>query len=191
MSPRSRPEGEYGPKRASAKEIPVSTHAMDPTPWYRQRWPWLLIAGPAIVVVAGAVTIWLAVASDDGLVADDYYKQGLAINQVIGRTERAVALALRAKVDLAADGRVRAELAGGDTADANPDTITLLLAHPTRAGGDARAELRRVAGRVYEGRIDAPAPGRWRVILESATWRLPAAEIDGLPATLELAAGAQ
>jgi hypothetical protein len=169
----------------------MSAHAMDPTPWYRQRWPWLLIAGPATVVVAGAVTIWLAVASDDGLVADDYYKQGLAINQVIGRAERAAALALRAKVTLAVDGRARAELAGGDTADANPDAITLLLAHPTRAGGDARAELRRVADRAYEGRIDVPVHGRWRVILESATWRLPATEIDGLPATLELAAEAR
>jgi hypothetical protein len=34
-----------------------------------------------IVIVAGAVTVWLAVVSNDGLVTDDYYKQGLAVNQ--------------------------------------------------------------------------------------------------------------
>jgi hypothetical protein len=160
-------------------------------PWYRHRWPWLLMAGPAIVVVAGAVTIWLAVKSDDGLVADDYYKQGLAINQVIGRAERAAALALKATVSIAADGRVRAELAGGGTADAAPETISLLLVHPTRAGGDMRTVLHRGTDGAYEGRLAPPAPGRWRMILESATWRLPAAEIEGLPATVAIAAQAR
>lgn len=29
-------------------------------PWYKHRWPWLLMAGPAIVVVACAFTIYLA-----------------------------------------------------------------------------------------------------------------------------------
>jgi hypothetical protein len=169
----------------------MRTHASDAPPWYRQRWPWLLIAGPAIVVVAGIVTIWLAVMSDDGLVADDYYKQGLAINQVIGRAERATALSLQAAVAIAADGGVRVAVTGGGTADATPESITLLLAHPTRGGSDVRAELRRAADGGYEGRLAPPAPGRWRVIVESATWRLPAAEIDGLPATLTIAARAR
>lgn len=42
------------------------------TPWYRHRWPWLLMAGPGTVLVAGAITTWIAFASADGLVADDY-----------------------------------------------------------------------------------------------------------------------
>jgi hypothetical protein len=170
----------------------MNTQAMDSTPWFRQRWPWLLIAGPAIVVVAGIVTIWLAIRSDDGLVADDYYKQGLAINQVIGRAERAQALGLTAKVTIGAEGALVATVeAAGATPEETPETITLLLAHPTRAGGDVRAELKRAPDGTYTGRIDPPAPGRWRVIVESATWRLPAAEIDGLPAVVTLAAGAR
>ncbi len=76
-------------------------------PWYRDRWPWLLIAGPGIVVVAGFVTLWLAIASDDGLVADDYYKRGLAINRVLERTQRAAALGLLATVDVDAGGSAR------------------------------------------------------------------------------------
>lgn len=170
---------------------PVNPHAIDTTPWYRQRWPWLLIAGPAIVVVAGVVTLWLAIRSDDGLVADDYYKQGLAINQVIGRAERARALGMAATVNIEADGRVRATLAAaGTAADAAPDAIALLFAHPTRAGGDLRVELLRAPDGSYAGRAVAPGPGRWRVILESATWRLPAADIEGFPAIVKLEAGA-
>ena len=58
-------------------------------PWYREPWPWLLMAGPAAVLVAGAATTWIAFASADGLVADDYYKQGLAINKRLGREHAA------------------------------------------------------------------------------------------------------
>ena len=41
-------------------------------PWYREPWPWIVIAGPAAVAVAGAITIWLAVNNADDLVIDDY-----------------------------------------------------------------------------------------------------------------------
>jgi hypothetical protein len=39
-------------------------------PWYRHRWPWLLMLGPAIVVVAGIATAAIAVATADTLVSD-------------------------------------------------------------------------------------------------------------------------
>jgi len=26
-------------------------------PWYRERWPWILMSGPAAVLVAGSATI--------------------------------------------------------------------------------------------------------------------------------------
>ena len=60
-------------------------------PCYRHRWPWLLMLGPFIVVVAAAVTVYLAVISNDGLVDGDYYKQGLAINQTTARDQSAPA----------------------------------------------------------------------------------------------------
>ena len=61
-------------------------------PWYRHRWPWLLMSGPAIVVVAGFYTAYLAVRTDDGVVADDYYKRGLEVNQELRRGQAAAAL---------------------------------------------------------------------------------------------------
>ena len=39
-----------------------------PRPWYRQLWPWLLILPPALSVVGGAVTYYLAVTRPDVLV---------------------------------------------------------------------------------------------------------------------------
>jgi len=40
-------------------------------PWYRQFWPWFIIALPASAVVAGFVTLWLALSNPDHLVVDD------------------------------------------------------------------------------------------------------------------------
>ena len=44
--------------------------------WYKEPWPWLLMAGPAIVVVAGFITFYLAQVNAADLVSDDYYKDG-------------------------------------------------------------------------------------------------------------------
>jgi len=44
---------------------------MTTTPWYKEPWPWIVMAPPAAAVLAGIATIWIAVASADGLVAED------------------------------------------------------------------------------------------------------------------------
>lgn len=32
----------------------------NPNPWYKEPWPWILMSGPAIVIVACIITIYLA-----------------------------------------------------------------------------------------------------------------------------------
>ncbi len=45
-------------------------------PWYRQFWPWFIIALPASVVVASFFTLWLAISNPDPLVvADEQYQR--------------------------------------------------------------------------------------------------------------------
>lgn len=43
----------------------------DAAPWYRQLWPWLLIAPPLASVIGGVALLWIAIASNDGLVTPD------------------------------------------------------------------------------------------------------------------------
>jgi uncharacterized protein len=136
-------------------------------PWYREPWPWILMAGPAIVVVAGCITAWLAFHGEDGLVADDYYKQGLAINQSLGRSEAAERLGVQAQLQLA-DGRVRVMLGSAIVGG----RLSLRLAHPTRAGMDQSVNLAAVEPGVYEGLLRPSQPGRWHVVLEARDWRL-------------------
>ena len=40
----------------------------DTKPWYRQFWPWFIIALPASAVVAGLTTVWIAMQTTDSLV---------------------------------------------------------------------------------------------------------------------------
>jgi len=151
------------------------------TPWYRERWPWLLMAGPALVVVAGLYTGWLAVTSDDGVVAEDYYKRGLAINQRLERVERAAALKLSAIVDVAGDGDVRVTLASpSPSPEARPAIVRIAITHPTRAGQDRGAELVLGPDGRYAGRVEPLPKGRWLVMLETDAWRLPVVEVDGV-----------
>jgi hypothetical protein len=72
-------------------------------PWYREPWPWILAAGPLIVVIAGIYTAWLAVQSNDGLVTDDYYRKGLAANQTIARSDEAARMGLAAGIRISGD----------------------------------------------------------------------------------------
>jgi hypothetical protein len=140
---------------------------MNMTSWYRHPWPWILMAGPAFVLVAGVAMTTVAFRGADGLVADDYYKRGLGINRVLAREARAEAIGLRAQVRLE-PGRVVADIAARE---ALPERIQLTLAHPTRAGADRVAWLTRAPDGRYEAPLVNLASGRWRLILETPQWR--------------------
>ena len=128
------------------------------TPWYRQRWPWLIMAGPLAVLVAGAVTTWIAFASADGLVAEDYYKQGMGINRRLAREEAARQQGISAQVERSA--QIAVTLQG-----AAPEALFVHLAHATRAGHDLRLRLVPSGGK-YVADLPPLPPGRWRVVIE-------------------------
>ena len=45
-------------------------------PWYRQFYPWMLIALPASAVIAGFITLYLAISRPDALVRKDCVRDG-------------------------------------------------------------------------------------------------------------------
>jgi len=137
-------------------------------PWYREPWPWILMSGPAAVIVAGAVTTWMAFATEDGLVADDYYKRGLAINAVLRREQAAAQRGIDAQVVRSA-GRVRVLLRGVE-----PPVLFLSLVHATRAGNDVRLRLERAPDGSYGAALPTLAPGHWRAVVDDprGEWRV-------------------
>lgn len=150
----------------------MSTVSPPLRPWYREPWPWLLMLAPAAAVAMGVVMIVLGLRTDDGLVVDDYYKQGLAINQVLDREARAAALGLQATLSFNPEGdRVRVLISEGGARAARP---TLRLVHPTRVRQDQTVALAPGAGGLLDGELVPVSPGTWRLVLEDAAgqWRL-------------------
>jgi len=137
-------------------------------PWYREVWPWLLMAGPAVVLVAGAATTWIAFASADGLVAEDYYKQGMGINRRLAREDTAQRLGISAAIRLERSS-IRLDLQG-----AAPEALFVHLAHATRAGHDVRLRLTPAPDGAYRADLPPLPAGRWHAVIEDArgTWRI-------------------
>ncbi len=157
-----------------------------PNQWYREPWPWLLMSGPFIVIVAALFTAWLAVTSSDGLVADDYYKKGLAAGETLAKSQQAERLGITAGVMLNREA-MQIRLNATQAFD-QPPTLKVTLSHPTRAGMDQQLLLKR-NGDVYRGEMLLPASGHWLVLVEdeAKSWRIMGSVI--LPAAQESVIG--
>jgi hypothetical protein len=133
------------------------------------------MVAPLAAVLMGVVMMVLATRSDDGLVSDDYYKQGLAINQILDRERRAAALRVSGMLEFSADrGQVHLRL---DQDGDPPPALSLTLVHPTRAGLDQSVTLIRTAPGIFSGELRAPIAGRWLLALEDddRRWRVSGA----------------
>jgi hypothetical protein len=167
----------------------ATTAAIDhAAPWYRSAWPWMLMAGPAFVIVGGAYATWLAASTSDGLVADDYYKRGMAINRTLARNEYSTKAGLSARIRIDAAGDVRLTLAREDGAATPPSQVRLRVLHPTRSGQDRGTTLGPDAAGGFVGHVDPPGMGRRLVVVETETWRLAGEVALGRANDIELAA---
>ncbi len=141
-------------------------------PWYREPFVWLLIAFPLTAVIAGFITLGLAVSSDDGLVEDDYYRRGKEINRVLARDQAAASHGLESRVEL---DDAHHELLIRLTARrivTLPDNIEFKFLHATRAGLDRSLILPRHADGTYRAPLPELAQGHWNVQLAAQDWRL-------------------
>jgi len=60
----------------SLEQRPKTTNTPEP-PWYKQFWPWFIIALPATAVIASFITLYLAISRPDYIVVDDEEYQRL------------------------------------------------------------------------------------------------------------------
>ncbi|NND69809.1 MAG: FixH family protein [Halioglobus sp.] len=124
---------------------------------------------PASVVVAGLSTLYIANRHADDLVADDYYKEGLAINRRIERTQNAADLGISANFSVSE--RIVTVSASGPV---HSDTLRLHLSHPLEADRDLTVTLNRAGPGTYMVGIPVELGPRWHWALEDAAgnWRL-------------------
>lgn len=144
-------------------------------PWYREPWPWLLLVPIVASMIVGFTMLGVAIQTSDGLVSDDYYRQGVLYNEV--RTRDAAAQTLGMTADLTIDavtGDVIVQLDFGDAPSV--DRLKGALRHPTFARGDIEFELIALRDGYFQASIPAIAPGARIVQLMplDESWRITA-----------------
>ncbi|WP_343730898.1 FixH family protein [Duganella sp.] len=151
----------------------MTTLTIPVTPWWKQRWPWLLAAGPAIVAVGSIYTAYLAMSAPDALVVGDYYKQGKAINQDLRRDHVASQLGLSMALGYdAASGTLSGRI---NRKDSGP--LLLHLSHATLPEKDIKLVLVPDANGRFSANLPLLERSRWIVLVEGQKreWRLAGA----------------
>lgn len=145
------------------------TEINESTPWYKQWMVWMVITPPFAAVVAGIITINLAIVSNDGLVVDDYYKQGLGINQTLQRDQ--LARDMKLKADLFVESK---ELKLRFLGSINDQKLTLSFVHPTQGSRDVVLKVTHFAENAYQATLEKQLTGNWNLLIEpdDKRWRI-------------------
>ena len=140
--------------------------------WYQEPLVWFLIAIPLSSVLVGMVVLWVAVDTDDGLVVDDYYKRGLAINKTLDRDLVARQHVLNSNLRFVHDfDQIHLVLNAEETFE-HPPEIHLGFYHATKKGFDQEIKLTRISDKGYSGALPELIKGRWYLTLFHDHWRL-------------------
>ena len=132
-------------------------------PWYRQFWFWFIF-GPLIFIICLCFfTVGLAFRYSDDVVTDNYYKEGVMINQIRHQDERALALNLSAliKYDLLT-GEVLVSIRN---AEKLPAQLVLYMDHPVKKTKDQYLILQKTAVGEYRADLISPPEFFWYLVL--------------------------
>lgn len=162
----------------------------DTKPWYRQFWPWFIIALPASAVVAGLTTVWISLQTTDSLVVSSEDGVRNATDRRISAERLASELGLAAFVEIDREtGVVSAVMRSGALADV-PATLEFELSHPAFANRDLQITLNKAlpdadGNPVWVGHFVTVPNERFYAVLRSGDdWRLSAEWQGGASLTL-------
>lgn len=147
----------------------------------------MLIGIPAGTVVACGITIYLAIVSADGMVVDDYYDAGKAINLSKERDERATELGLSAQLVRGDNNAIRVLF----NQALDESSLVASFSHATQDERDRTVALVAVGSRSFDAVLDALPPGKWYVQIapSEGDWRLRATAYDADFRTLSFQPG--
>ena len=158
---------------------------LDTKPWYKQLWPWILIAIPVATALKAVHSIIIMQQHQPEMVVDDYYKAGRTINVQLAKDREAALRNLSATVLMAGN---RAVVRFAENAVMG-DSLQLEFYHPTLGANDFTVTAERSGALLYVATLPTTPNGRWRLTVSDDTkeWRLRANLV--LPVTEEIKLG--
>lgn len=127
-------------------------------PWFKQPWLWFLLSIPITSVILSSIMVTVAVVGKDSLVSDNYYKDGMAINQTIEQDHLAVTLGIEPILSIL-DKDVIIELKSAAPLAAQ-SFLTLKLLHPTVSAEDVIIKLLPSGNGLFLGELPTKIEGR-------------------------------
>ncbi len=119
--------------------------------------------------------IVVSVETADGLVADDYYKQGKEINLVIKRDKKSAELGLSAVIDFDNSSKVINLQFNKGLLEYYPQSLNLHIQHATREKRDLTVLLHHGIGDRYIGHVKHRiSKGIWYFGIGNEEWKLNA-----------------
>lgn len=144
---------------------------MQPTPWYKNFWPWFLIFFPLAAIVGCITLLITAIGNGPDMVVDDYYKKGKAINLELSKFEKAKALYLHGELAVTND-RVSFKFTKGDSS--NVSALKVSFYHRTIKAHDFEATLTSNANKEFTALLENYTEGAYSIFIEpiDKTWKL-------------------
>ena len=152
----------------------------DEKPWYRQFWPWFIIALPATAVVASLYTMSLAYRTTDSLVTEAPDGMDVVAERHLAAESVARSLGLDATLNIDMDSGAITAIIESEMGDDWPTSLSLEFSHPTNAARDVEIALAAAlpdadGNPVWAGHLVSIPTGRHYVVLTpetTAEWRL-------------------
>lgn len=133
--------------------------------WY----PWIFVAGMAVVVAVNAVMITMALKTFPGLETTDAYQKGLAYNRTLAEAREQEARGWTSQIVFAPGGPQKGDLkftlrdSQGQPLDGF--AVEASLVRPTVGGHDFAVTLAPQGSGVYVAPVAFPLAGRWTVVI--------------------------
>lgn len=127
-------------------------------PWYKQPWLWFLLSIPIASVILSSIMVTVAVVGKDSLVSDNYYKDGMGINQTIEQDHLANSLGIKPLISVK-HPEIILELISTSKVKPQP-FLTLKLLHPTVSDKDLTIKLLPSGKGLFIGELPQNIEGR-------------------------------
>tara|TARA_R110001592_G_scaffold49482_1_gene154258 strand:- start:11530 stop:12069 length:540 start_codon:yes stop_codon:yes gene_type:complete len=141
-------------------------------PWFKQPWLWFVLSVPITSVILSSIMVTVAIIGKDSMVSDNYYKDGMAINQTIEQDKLANTLGLKPLLSIA--GTEIKLLLKSSSKIVDQPFLTFKLLHPTVSSKDIIIKLLPSGNSLYLGELPHTIEGRRYLDLYAYdnSWRL-------------------